>query len=283
MTAVELLFATVLVVAVPLSLRRVRFGDPAVDGWVRAVLPFGVPTSAALAVAMLVAPGPLALALATPWQVLSSVLAMSALLAVLRGRLGIGVARRLASATSLGFLAFGATNATSFAAGFGPLGLPPVIVLLTAVHFHAAGFVLMTAGIAVADRGSSVGAPRTAATGVGAVAIGSVVTAAGFVGVPGAAAVGAVIVAVGGASIAVATLRTRVAVGSAWGRRLMSIAGFALLVSMPLAIVWAVGPLVGIAPLDLDAMIRTHGALNALAVVLPLSVAWELVARAGPR
>jgi hypothetical protein len=46
------------------------------------------------------------------------------------------------------------------------------------------------------------------------------------------------------------------------------LAGTALLVSMPLAIGWSFAILTGQAFLDLDTMIRTHGELNALAVLI---------------
>ncbi len=45
-------------------------------------------------------------------------------------------------------------------------------------------------------------------------------------------------------------------------------AGAALLIGMPIGIAWSVAILVGGAFLDLDTMIRTHGVLNASAVLL---------------
>jgi hypothetical protein len=277
MTAVELLFGTVLVVAVPLTLRRVRLDDPAADRLVRAVLPGAIPSTAALAGGMALAPGPLAVVLAVPWLATTVSLAAGALIAVVRRGRDHAV-RRLATAIALGFLAFGAANATSFAAGFGPLGFAPMIILLTAVHFHTAGFVLTTAGMVTFDRAPTL----VAAIGIGGVAGGSVVTAAGFVGVPGAASVGAVTVAIGALLLGVATLRARGRMRSGWARRLTSLAASALLVSMPLAIGWALAPLFAVA-IPLDAMIRTHGAINALLVAVPFAIGWELDARSGDR
>lgn len=277
MTAVELLFGAVLVVAVPLTLRRVRLDHPAADRLVRVVLPGAIPSTAALAGAMVLAPGPLAVVLAVPWQAITMTLAAGALLAVVRGGRH-GSVRRLAIVIALGFLAFGAANATSFAAGFGPLGFAPVIILLTAVHFHTAGFVLMSSGVVLFDRAPAL----VAASGVAAVAGGSIVTAAGFVGVPGAAQIGAITVAIGGLLIAVAAVRVRDRIRPGWARQLISLAALALCVSMPLAIGWALAPLFGVA-IPLDAMIRTHGTINALLVALPLAIGLELDTRGGDR
>jgi hypothetical protein len=279
MTAIELLFAVVLVGAVPLALRAVELGDAVADGWIRRVQPAVWPASTALAIALFLAPGPLAAALALPWLVATSLLALFALVALARAADRLRPTRRLAVAVTLGFLAFGAVNAISFAVGFGPLGFAPAIVLLTAVHFHAAGFVLMTAGILAADRAPA----RSAAAGVGAIGLGSIVTAAGFVGVPGAAVVGAVIVASGGLLIGWATLRVVPTLGSVWARRSAALGAAALFLSMPLAIGWAVGTWLGVPPLGLDVMVRTHGAINALAVCVPLMLGWTLDTRARGR
>lgn len=275
MTVIELLFAAVLVGAVPLGLARTELGDALADRWIRRLRPVAWPAAAAAAGATLVAPGPVALALALPWGAVTAVLTLVALVAVVRDPGRLRPDRRLAVAISLGFLAFGAANATSFAAGFAPLGFAPTIVLLTAVHFHAAGFVLMTAGVLAADRGPR----RSAGGGVAAVAIGSVITAAGFVGVAGAAVLGAVVVAVGGLLIGWATVGAGPALHGRWSRRLTTLAGVALFVSMPLAIAWATGTALGLPPFDLDLMIRTHGTINALGVAVPVMAGWALDAR----
>ena len=51
--------------------------------------------------------------------------------------------------------------------------------------------------------------------------------------------------------------------------------GWALLVGMPMGIAWSVAIAFGLNFLDIDRMVRTHGALNSLAVLL--------VALAAPR
>lgn len=109
------------------------------------------------------------------------------------------------------------------------------------------------------------------------------ITAAGFVGAPGAAVTGAVVVAIGGLLIGFATIRVAPTLGRRAANLLATLAGAALFVSMPLAIVWAVGTQLGSSPIDLDLMIRTHGAINALVVAVPVAVAWTLDGRSAAR
>jgi hypothetical protein len=64
---------------------------------------------------------------------------------------------------------------------------------------------------------------------------------------------------------------------------LATLAGASLLVSMPMAVIYTTGILVGTTWLDLDTMAAIHGTLNALGFALPITVAWTLDRRArGP-
>ena len=54
------------------------------------------------------------------------------------------------------------------------------------------------------------------------------------------------------------------------------IAGASLIVSMPMAIVYATGTLLGTAWLDIEDMAAIHGTLNALGFSLAVVVAWTL-------
>ena len=91
-------------------------------------------------------------------------------------------------------------------------------------------------------------------------------TAAGFVLASDAVnAVGALVVGSSGIGVAVALVSVG---GSARSRWLARAAGVALLVGMPMGIAWSLAILFGQAFLDLDTMVRTHGVLNSLAVLL---------------
>lgn len=276
MVVIAALFAVVVIGAVPLGIARLGLGDPSTDRIVRRAGAAAVPAAVALAVGVASAPGPVALALVLPWQALTAALALMAVVVFVGDAGRLRASRRLAVEIAFGFLAFGAANATAYGIGFSPLGFRPTIVLLTAVHFHAAGFVLMAVGILAHDRWPR----RRTASGVGLVAIGTIVTAAGFVGVPVAATVGALAVAAGGLLIGAALVQDAGGLRSPAARRLGFVAGRALFVSMPLAVAWVVGGLIGVPTIELDLMVRTHGAINALLVSVPAMAAWALDARA---
>jgi hypothetical protein len=234
-----------------------------------------LPAGLLLALAFALEPGPTAGLLAAPWLAMAAIGAAAAALDLLgawrRGRL-LRPGPPHAIWAALGFLAVAAGNATADRLGVQPFGFAPVIILLTAVHFTFAGFVLVLVGTLahVARPG------RLSAVAVGAVVVGISVTAVGFFGVDVAALVGAVLVGTGGLGLGVVLLRGpgRGIAGSASARWLRRLAGAGLLVSMPLAIAYAVGAFLGVSWLDLPTMARTHGAINVLAVAVPATVAF---------
>ena len=160
---------------------------------------------------------------------------------------------------ALGFLAVAATFVVIDRLGLST-PFPAVIVLLTAIHFHFAGFGLLgLASLMARNR------PWLRASVIGLV-VGIPLTAVGFVTSSNAVnAVGALIVGSSGIGVAIALLGGRTRTIAERGSKL---AGLALLVGMPMGIAWSVSILTGFAFIDLDAMIRTHGALNATAVLI---------------
>jgi len=146
-----------------------------------------------------------------------------------------------------------------------------MVILLTAVHFHFAGFVLPLGGALAYGRRPR----RWLEIALGAVVVGIPVTALGFLGLPFANWVGAMLTASGGFGIGLATLLVaRTLRGPAVG--FAAVAGVSLLFSMPMAVIYATGTLVWSRWLDLDTMARIHGSLNALGFALPVIVAWTL-------
>jgi hypothetical protein len=206
--------------------------------------------------------GPLAGAFAVPWVAIALVGAASAIAhglanlpSLLRPRglpdLGIDVA--------LGFWAVGAAFALVDRLGF-DVGLSPVIVLLTATHFHFAGFGLLGVTSLLARSRSGL---RASVVGL---IVGIPVTAAGFVlHSDPIGAVGALFVGTSGIGVGIALAVSWRADTAGWASRL---AGAALLVGMPMGIAWSLSILLHLSFLDIDAMVRTHGALNATAVLL---------------
>jgi hypothetical protein len=261
---VTALFALALATAVPLGVRLVaRELGLTVDP--RLSLVAVVPAIAALALMSGVAAGTLVL----PWAAFSAGVFALASLDILRD--GIPPRpRRLTGWVAAGFLVVGAASLLADRSGYPLLGFGPTIVLLTAVHFHVAGFVLTTAGLmTLPDRWRL---PR--ALPIAAVVVGSPLTALGFLGLAIAGWIGAVLVAVGGLGIGLATVRDARQVTSGAIRMAQLVGGATLFVTMPLAVAFATGTTYGVPALDIPAMAATHGTLNVLGFAIPTMAAW---------
>jgi hypothetical protein len=157
---IELLFAVALATAVPLAFGRAT----------EELTGFGCGRATRVA---WVAVAPAVVALALPRGVLAGILVGPWLVAV--GLLAIGTVQRLAMTLAAGRLrrepfVFGLALPVGFlGVGCGwllldrlaaePFGFGHTLVLLTAVHFHVAGFVLTLAGVLAAQRRPVVG-PR---------------------------------------------------------------------------------------------------------------------------
>ena len=165
--------------------------------------------------------------------------------------------------------------------GVRPLGFGDTIILLTAVHFHYAGFaLLMLAGLA--GRRLRVGAPvawrifRLVAagmiTGVPLVALG--ITFSRVLEI-----LGVLLLA---SSVLLLALLTLVAVVPQLARRaagvLLAISALASIATMLLAAGYAGGSMVGLA-LTIPQMVLAHGAVNAFGLVLCGLLAWTIELR----
>jgi hypothetical protein len=207
--------------------------------------------------------GPLAAALTTPWLAIALAAAGAAVVHGLPGLPGIlhpQSASELGVDTSLGLLAGGAVFLSCDRLGFRPMDFDTVTILLTATHFHFAGFGLLGMASLFAIRRPLLRVP------VLGLVVGIPLTAVGFVtGSDEIGAAGAVVVGLSGIAVAIALLANDLTGARNWALR---VAGAALLVGMPMGIAWSLAILSGVAFVDLDTMIRTHGVLNATAVLL---------------
>ena len=285
---IEGLLALALAVAVPVGLRHAAgvVGAGPVDGTTEPIAGALVAAIVALALPR----GPWAAALAVPW--LATTVAIGAAAIVRPGRaFAVGplmplVVRgpapdrsvavlSLGIVVALGFLAVGAASLVLDRAAIRPFGFATTIVLLTAVHFHVAGFVLTLAGALVA-RARPGAASRLA---LGTLVVGTPLTALGFFGFPLVNWVGALLVAAAGLTIGLAEVGLARAGDASPSRRLIGVGGATLLVTMPLAAGYATGSAFGIALLDIPAMAAIHGTLNILGFAIPSMVGWNGVGR----
>jgi hypothetical protein len=242
-------------------------------GLLRSALPLlraGLPASAGLlALACTLPPGAWAGLLAFPWLLLSLLTAAAAWEQM--------PPRRLAGwtlAAAWAFWAVGAAWAFAERLGFAPFGFSETFVLLTALHFHYAGF-LLAAWLGLALRRWQAPLARTAAR-LSLIAI--PMTAAGILLSHlritawlehGAA----LLMAAAGLLTAAAWLRmSRQAAIFPWAARLAwALAGLALTGTMSLAALYALRFWPAIPPLSIPWMRLWHGSFNALLV---MSAAW---------
>lgn len=257
-------------------------GGPA--GLLRVAGVLQLPAAALLAGSYLLTQGAVAAVLALPWLAVTGLIALAGVLR-LRGR-GFHPLAGLALDAGLVFLVVGAAWAVSDRLGFRPLDFPTVIVLLTAVHFHYAGFVLpIVTGLAAARTG---GPAATLATlgvvaGVPLVAVGITATQLGFG--PWIEALAAWTVAAAGALVA--WLHLRLAARPAYppfARVLWTVAALSLLASMGLAALYGSRfHLSQVRWLDIAWMQALHGAANAFGFALAALLGWWAVARGEAR
>lgn len=275
----DALFLVLPLVVVPLALGLLRVEDRSGGTsvlWRAAAL---LQPAAALAVlaSFALPAGGVAAALALPWLALAGVLALWGVARFLPRTLG--PAEELVADAGLLFLPVGAAWLVASRAGLAPLGFGESVVLLTAVHFHAAAFALPALVSLLGRALRPTGAARRAyaAVALGVVA-GPPLLAVGITISPALELAAAVILAagaVGYAALALARLVPRWRAPLA-ARALLAASAAALLVSMGAAVLYAVGEATGEPLVALGAMVRVHGAVNAYAVLLPGLLAFAL-------
>ncbi len=263
-------------VVVPLGLALVA----GLDGPNRPPLPWQaaswlrLPAALTLAASYLLPAGPRPALLAVPWLTVTGLCALAGLGRLLRR--GAYRPEELSVSAGLVYVAVGGGWAVLSRWGRQPLGFSELIVLLTAVHFHYAGFALpLLAGSA--GRVFRNVLSRTAALGV-------------IAGVPLVAA-GLTLAQVGrrewepcaaGLLAAAATLTAVLHVAAAFGKRppaqrlLLALAGLSLCPGMALAFLYAWGRWTGLPWVSIGQMLPYHGAVNALGFALPGLLAWNL-------
>jgi hypothetical protein len=242
---------------VPLGLARVsRLG-------MRLPAPLLLMAAGVLAVASFApAPGLTAGVLATPWLLACLWMALAAVFWLWKGK--SLYSSSLVPAASLAYLAVGSAWLVISRLGDRPLGFSGVIVELTAVHFHFAGFaaplLALATGEALEARFSRL-AVLARATGMG-VAAAMPIVAAGFFAGQEVAAAGASLLATSLWLLAALMLPAAATLSGAQ-RTLLAIAATSVLGAMVLAVEYAAGPLIGLRVLSVDHMAQIHGMANA--------------------
>jgi hypothetical protein len=225
------------------------------------------------------APGMTAGALATGWFVICLLLAASGVRMIVNRHL-----RHLPGAciiVSLLYLPVGGAWVVASRLGLSPMGFTEPIVLLTAVHFHYAGFAAPLLALGTARTLTASGRWRYAVFKpiVFGVLSGPALLAAGFIIGPKVKFTAAIIVALSEAGLALGMLAAVRSIQNGAARVLLVASSASALFGMTLAGRWALGEYPRQPFLDLARMARFHGATNALGFVLCGLLAWVMAFR----
>jgi hypothetical protein len=235
------------------------------------------PAAALLLVAAFLPPaGTTAAALAVPWLLVTVLVAALGLRRLRRDK--GWAAEDLALTAGMVFLAAGGGWTFLSRLGATPLDFSPVIVLLTGVHFHFAGFVLplLTGLLGRAAPGIPTRlAAWSVMAGVPLVALGITVGR----GLPPVEVLAAWFLSAGCLLVAFGQVRAALRAGPPARSFLLFVSGLSLVGGMALAAVYALGVFRGAGWLSIETMIPWHGSLNALGFALPGLLAWHLGSR----
>ncbi|MDX1948566.1 MAG: YndJ family transporter [Pirellulaceae bacterium] len=258
------LFAPLVLVRRGIELARQCDGSPRERILLATANHVQLPAATILAVSFALPRGKAAATLAIPWLFVTLLLAATGL-----GRLvrcGLRIDAKLAISASLVLVAVGGGWGVLSRLGSRPQNFSDEIVLLTAIHFHYAGFVLpLLAGLSVRRRVKPRPIPPSLAEravllgvvlGVPAVGLGISLS-------PHLEVVSAVILAIACIVVAVQQLLRAAESREATRLALAGVAAAALVAGMSLAAAYAVGEFWGARWLDIPTMIRTHGVCNA--------------------
>ena len=273
--AIERALALAPLVLVPLALRTAVSGPLGASArrltttaiWLQ-------PVGALLFAVSLVVPSPalLAAALATPWLAVTGLLGLAAL-ARTRVRSGLTLPE---TAIDAGF-AYVSVGAIALLLAHLDLTFwfDRVIIRLTAVHFHYAGFVLpVAAGLTGRHLGDHSRGFRTA---VGVILVGPALIAVGIAFSPLVEVVAVSVFTVAVAAFGVVVLSRVIPTCPQLQGLLLGIAAVALPISMALALGYGVSTFTGRSlGLTISTMVALHGSLNAFGFGLCATLGWRL-------
>ena len=272
--AIELLFLLGPLVIVPLGMElgRVMCGDGRLREIARRLQPLG----AGLAVAaMWFGPGRRAGLFAVGWLVVCGLVAGDGLVDLLRALKGdtdrsvratLGIARM--------DLAVGGAWLVASRLGMRPMGIQEPIGLLTAVHFHFAGFATAMIAAATLEFSERRGEQRWLRPLVLLVAALPIVVAVGFVISPVLKMGAAVLFSASVAGLAIAVRACGRKAEDPTARILLQVAAGAIFAGMVLSGAYAIADYAGSDVLTIPQMARTHGILNAVGFCLMGLLGW---------
>ena len=224
-------------------------------------------------------PGYVAAGMATLWIVTTGSIGLDGLVSLSRFRNLRGpAAANLSVLAAMMFLPVGAVWLLMSRLGIQPLGFGDTIVLLTAVHFHFAGFAApLLTGLSGYHLQARAKLNALYALAVVCVIAGTPLVAAGITVSPVLALVGALVISLGLYCLALLNLVWIVpAIASPVPKVLLIVSSLAVVPAMILAGVYAYSIVFHKLIVDIPQMAMTHGIINAFGFALCGLVAWAL-------
>ncbi|MCA9682333.1 MAG: YndJ family transporter [Myxococcales bacterium] len=278
-TAPAVLFALSPLVLVPLLLRPLLDQDQDPSRLLRVLSWSQLACALTLPMGLSLRPGPVAMISCLPWTAWTALAAIEALqrlrrLVAIHGWLELprAAAGELAIAAGLGFPIIGSAWLLADRLDLQPLGFSPLIVALTAAHFHHAGFTLpLCAGYLTRWR------PQQQRWRVAAFAIVLAVplVAIGITVSPLLELISAWLTAAAAMTVGVGML-LRARELTLISALASALSGAAILAAMLFAGSYALTEYLGVPLPDIVAMIQLHGAVNALGFGLLGAWSWHL-------
>jgi len=271
--AIELLFLFGPLVIVPLGMELGRLigGAGWLEEWGQRLQPVG---AAFAVVAMLLPPGRRAGVFALGWMVVSLVVAGGGFLELVMRPTDADRSVRAILAIARIDLAVGGAWLVASRLGMRPMGIQEPIGLLTAVHFHFAGFATATIAAATLQFAEMRGTQRWLRGAVLMVVGMPYVVAAGFVLSRGMKTAAAALFSASVAGLAIFVRNCGRLAENGAARIMLQVAAGAVLAGMVLSGAYAVADFVGSEALTIPQMARTHGILNAVGFCLPGLLGW---------
>jgi hypothetical protein len=273
--AIELMFLFGPLVVVPLGMElgRIIGGSGRLEKWGRRLQPVG----AVFAVAALwLPPGKRAGGLALEWMLVCLLMAGDGVLDLMSAAWS-GVDKSVRATLAVGKLDLGVGGAWLVASRLGmrPLGIQEPIGMLTAVHFHFAGFATATIAAATLQAAELGGGEQKWLRRLCYLVAGMpLVVAAGFVISPVLKMMAAIVFSVSVAGLAIFLRANGLRAKDRLARILLQVAAGAIFAGMVLSGAYAVADFTRSEALTIPQMARTHGILNAVGFCLTGLLGW---------
>jgi hypothetical protein len=287
--AIELMFLFAPLVIFPLGLELARGMDGRPVAWAIDAARTLQPLAAVLVVvAMLLPPGNRAVLAALGWAIVCGLVAASGAVELVRIFVTPGAGRsrlaarvgEIACAIAKVDLAVGGAWLLASRAGLRPFGIQEPIGILTAIHFHFAGFATALIASSTLRFQERRGEPRWLRRIVMFVVLMPFLVAAGFVISPALKMAAALAFSLSVVTLAVFLWRSAAHVEEPTGRRFLHASAGAVFASMALSATYAITDFLKSDFLTIPRMTSTHGILNAAGFCLLGLLGWLIETQA---